>query len=53
MNLGSRTRIHVGLFNLTDKTYVRWADTASIGADAMARFTQPGRNAAVTVRVEM
>ena len=53
MNLGSRTRIHVGLFNLTDKTYVRWADTASVGADAMARFTQPGRNAAVTVRVEM
>ena len=53
MNLGNRARVHVGLFNLTDKTYVRWADTASIGADATARFTQPGRNAAVSVRVEM
>ena len=53
IELGSRARVHAGLFNLTDKTYVRWADTAGIGADAMGRFTQPGRNAAITVRVEL
>ena len=53
MDLGRSTRVHVGLFNLTDKTYVRWADTAGIGADAMARFTQPGINTAITVRVEL
>ena len=53
IELGSRARIHAGLFNLADKTYVRWADTAGIGADAMGRFTQPGRNAAITVRVEL
>ena len=53
IELGSRARVHAGLFNLTDKTYVRWADTAGIGADAMGRFTQPGINAAITVRVEL
>ena len=53
IELGSRARVHAGLFNLTDKTYVHWADTAGIGADSMGRFTQPGRNAAITVRVEL
>ena len=53
IELGPRARVHAGLFNLTDKTYIRWADTAGIGADAVARFTQPGRNAAITVRVEL
>ena len=53
IELSPRARIHAGLFNLTDQTYIRWADTAGIGADAMGRFTQPGINAAVTVRVEL
>ena len=52
INIGNRTRLNTGLFNLTDKTYVRWADTAGIGLDAPERFTQPGFNAALTLRVE-
>ncbi len=43
--------LNVGLFNLTDKTYIRWADTGGIGRDAPARFTQPGLNAGATLRV--
>lgn len=52
LRLSERVGINVGLFNLTDKTYIRWADTAGIGNDATARFTQPGFNAGVNVRVE-
>ena len=48
-----RVRLHLGLFNLTDRTYLRWADTAAIGQDAPARFTQPGFHAGVTLRVEL
>lgn len=44
--------LNVGLFNVTDRTYVRWVDTAAIDNDAVARFTQPGFNAAATLRVE-
>ena len=44
--------VNIGLFNLTDKSYIRWADTGSIGADAPGRFTQPGFNAGATVRLE-
>ena len=57
-DLGNRTRLHVGLFNLTNKTYIRWVDTAGIGGDAgvaidaLARFTQPGFNGGVTVRMD-
>ena len=52
VNIGNRTRLNAGLFNLTDKTYIRWADTAGIGGDATERFTQPGFYAALTLRVE-
>ncbi len=48
-----RVRLHLGLFNLTDRTYLRWADTTAIGQDAPARFTQPGFHAGVTLRVEL
>ena len=41
LNIGRRVRLNAGLFNVTDKTYIRWADTAGIGDDAPARFTQP------------
>ena len=66
-NIGSHTRLHIGLFNLTDKTYIRWADAAGVGGDplarlmqpnapgagdAVARFTQPGFNGGVTVRMD-
>lgn len=53
VNMGERVRLNAGLFNLTDKTYIRWADTAGIGGDAPGRFTQPGINAALTLRVEL
>ncbi|MEL6302862.1 MAG: TonB-dependent hemoglobin/transferrin/lactoferrin family receptor [Pseudomonadota bacterium] len=51
-NLTDRVRVNAGLFNLGDKEYIRWVDTAGIGADAARRFTQPGFNAAVNVQVE-
>lgn len=44
--------VNVGLFNITDKEYIRWADAGGIGGDAAIRFTQPGFNAGATVRVE-
>ena len=53
VDLSRRARLNIGLFNLTDKTYVRWADTAGIGDDALARFTQPGVNGGITLRVEL
>jgi hemoglobin/transferrin/lactoferrin receptor protein len=52
VNMGERVRVNVGLFNLTDKSYIRWADSAGIGSDAAARFTQPGFNAGATLRIE-
>ena len=48
-----KTSINIGVFNLSDKDYLRWADTISIGADASRRFTQSGVNASVTLRFEM
>ncbi|MEM7503713.1 MAG: TonB-dependent hemoglobin/transferrin/lactoferrin family receptor [Pseudomonadota bacterium] len=51
-SLTERLSVNVGLFNLTDKTYTRWADTGGIGNDAPARFTQPGFNAAANIRWE-
>lgn len=45
--------LNVGVFNLTDKQYIRWADTAAIGIDSPLRFTQPGINASATIRVEL
>ena len=53
LRLTDRVRINAGLFNIGDKSYIRWADTAGIGADASARFTQPGFNFGATVRFEL
>ena len=53
LSIGQRIRLNAGLFNVTDKTYIRWADTAGIGNDAPARFTQPGFNAGLTLRIEL
>ena len=52
-DIGDRSALHLGLFNIGDKTYTRWNDTAAIGVDAAARFTQPGFNAAATFRVDL
>jgi hemoglobin/transferrin/lactoferrin receptor protein len=46
-----RISINAGIFNLTDQAYIVWADTAGIGADAQARFTQPGINFGANFRV--
>lgn len=51
VDIGERARLNAGVFNLADKTYIRWADTIGIVADAPARFTQPGRNASVSLRM--
>lgn len=53
VRLAERLRLDLAVFNLTDETYVRWADTAAVGSDALGRFTQPGRNFAATLRVEL
>ncbi|MEM7612240.1 MAG: TonB-dependent hemoglobin/transferrin/lactoferrin family receptor [Pseudomonadota bacterium] len=45
-----RMSLNAGLFNVGDKEYIRWIDTAGIGQDAAARFTQPGFNAAVNLQ---
>ncbi|MEM7281680.1 MAG: TonB-dependent receptor, partial [Pseudomonadota bacterium] len=51
--INDRVSVSAGLFNLGDRTYIRWADTAGIGADAPARFTQPGFNAGANILVEL
>lgn len=53
LRVADRARFELGLFNITNKTYLRWADTAAIGADASARFTQPQFNVGATVRVTL
>ena len=50
-DLSDSVTFNIGLFNVTDKRYIRWADTVSIGNDAPGRFSQPGFNAGVSVRV--
>ena len=51
--IGERTSLDAGLFNIGDKAYRRWADSAAIGADAPRRFTQPGFNFGATLRVAL
>ncbi|MEM7763429.1 MAG: TonB-dependent hemoglobin/transferrin/lactoferrin family receptor [Pseudomonadota bacterium] len=51
-DLTERVSVNIGLFNLTDRDYIRWVDTNGIGGDAPLRFSQPGTNAAVNLRVE-
>lgn len=46
-------RVNFGLFNVTDKQYVRWVDTAGVGVDAIERFSQPGLNARIDLRVKI
>ena len=44
---------NVGIYNITDKTYIKWADTPGIGRDAADRFTQPGTNFSVGLKLEL
>jgi hemoglobin/transferrin/lactoferrin receptor protein len=53
LQVSDSVRVNFGLFNVTDKQYVRWADTAGVGADAIERFSQPGINARIDLRVEI
>ncbi|MEE4384399.1 MAG: TonB-dependent hemoglobin/transferrin/lactoferrin family receptor [Pseudomonadales bacterium] len=54
VDLTERVRLDVGLFNLTDERFVRWADVAGIGPDdAVNRFSRPGRNFGATVRASL
>lgn len=53
LNIGSKIDVNLGVFNLTDKRYIRWEDTVAIGSDAHARFTQPGVNAGITIRARI
>ena len=45
--------VNFGVFNLTDKSYIRWADSPGIGRDAAQRFTQPGINYSVGIKYEL
>lgn len=52
-----RVTLTAGVFNLFDRKYALWADLARAGVAAASpsldRFTQPGRNAALSVRLEL
>lgn len=48
--LSDRISVDLGVFNLMDETYIRWADTAGIGEDNPMRFSRPGRNVSVNLR---
>ena len=52
-DISDRFTLDAGVFNLADETYLRWADTAGIGADTPQRFTPPGRNVSITLRAEL
>lgn len=46
------TQVSVGLYNLFDKKYVRWADVRDLAASSAATvdaYTQPGRNLSINV----
>jgi hemoglobin/transferrin/lactoferrin receptor protein len=57
---GERVQLDFGLFNIGDKRYIFWADTAGLSFSTatgtypeLARFTQPGLNAGINVRVAL
>jgi hemoglobin/transferrin/lactoferrin receptor protein len=54
VDLLDNLHLDVGVFNLLDETYLRWADTAGIAeeGDNPDRFTRPGRNVGVTLRAD-
>lgn len=48
--LPEHIQLDVGIFNLFDEDYIRWADTAGVGGDAIDRFSRPGRNFSAILR---
>jgi hemoglobin/transferrin/lactoferrin receptor protein len=50
---GTSVAINFGVFNLLDKEYIRWVDTAAIGSDAVQRFTQPGLHYGANIRITL
>ena len=48
--VNEKFEINAGIYNLTDKEYIRWIDTGSIGLDSAQRFTQPGINGSISLR---
>lgn len=53
VHITDSVHLNFGLFNLADKNYVRWVDTAGVSNDAVARFSQPGFNARIDLRIEI
>jgi hemoglobin/transferrin/lactoferrin receptor protein len=51
--LGAHATLHAGLFNATDRKYWHWSDVRGLAnlAAGFDRYSQPGRNAAVSVKV--
>jgi hemoglobin/transferrin/lactoferrin receptor protein len=54
-----KVRINFGLFNIGNRDYIEWADTAAIAYDPdtnsypeLRRFTRPGFNAGISLRAE-
>jgi hemoglobin/transferrin/lactoferrin receptor protein len=52
-NFGTSVSVNLGIFNILDKEYIRWVDTAAIGSDAVQRFTQPGIHYGANIRVTL
>lgn len=53
-NVAPGGRVHVGLFNLGDKTWIDWADVNGVAAaaPALARYTRPGRTLSASLSLE-
>ncbi len=53
-NFTENVRMNVGLFNLGDKQYWNWNDVLLQPASGsnIARLTQPGRNATITLKID-
>ncbi|TAM93723.1 MAG: TonB-dependent receptor, partial [Rhodanobacteraceae bacterium] len=47
-------QLHVGVFNLGDKTWTDWADVNGVeaAAPALARYTRPGRSLSASISIE-
>ena len=53
IDIADQVMVNVGLFNLGDKQYIRWADSVGIGGDAPMRFSQPGFTAGINLKFEI
>jgi len=53
LELGARSALEIGVFNLFDETYFEWGDVQGIArtSPALDRYTSPGRTGAVRMRI--